>query len=657
MKKLLHQARLVSKYATYGLLLQLFLLQTLFAQDIAVSGKVTAVNISGGLPAVSIVLEGTTHGAITDANGDYRIEIPNSESVLIFSSIGYTTQEIVVGNRSVIDVSLIEDITALEEVVVVGYGTRRKSDVTGAVASISEESLREMPAVHNPAELLQGKVAGVDVVTLGNKPGDGVSVLIRGKRSFSAGNDPLYVVDGIPVSSDALNFINPMDIVSMDVLKDASSTAIYGSRGANGVIIVTTRRGESGRLKVNYNGSFGIQKIMKYPDLMNGEQFAEYKRESRRSIGQYDDNDPNADATLFHSIELESIQQGRETDWYKLFVEDGYVQNHNLSISGGTEKGRYSMSFGLYDNEGIITNHKFKRYNVRLNLDQKIGGRVTVGISSLQTYSKSSALDVDPLFADGSDYGAFSENPLGVPYDDNGDLIFNNTPGDGNRTNPLADVIPERSINRRKSLKLFNSIYGEVDILDGLKFRMNFGSELTSNQLGDFRGSETRVNAGGSPSAATENEFITNLTWENILSYSKTIESHRFDFTGLYSRQSRQGEFFGSSVTGLPVDGFEYYNLGSASELSGISSSYDKWSIESWMGRLNYVFNDRYLLTLTGRGDGSSKFAEENKWGFFPSLALAWNITNEGFLAQNRTISDLRLRVSYGATGNQGIDP
>ncbi|MDQ2657887.1 MAG: SusC/RagA family TonB-linked outer membrane protein, partial [Bacteroidota bacterium] len=343
---------------------------------------------------------------------------------------------------------------------------------------------------------------------------------------------------------------------------------------------------------------------------------------------------------------------------YRLFIEDGFVHNQNLSITGGTEKGRYNISLGLFDNKGIIPNHKFTRYNTRLNFDQNIGKRFLVGISSLATYTLSNALDVDPLAGAGSDYGAFSENPLGVPYDADGNLIFRNTPGDGNRTNPLYDIIPENVINRRRGLKLFNSIYGEVKLTDNLKFRVNFGPELTYNSLGNFRGSKTQVNAGGPSSANVDNEFIFAYTWENIVSYSATLaEKHRFDFTGLYSRQLRQGESNGSGVRGLPVDAFEYYNLGAAGEYLDINSDYEKWSIASYMARLNYVFDDRYLVTLTGRADGSSKFAEGNKWGYFPSVALGWNITNESFFTASNTLSSLRLRASLGTTGNEGINP
>ncbi|HZY79876.1 MAG TPA: TonB-dependent receptor [Cyclobacteriaceae bacterium] len=653
--------KLLLKSAACVVLLQLFFVQASLAQSQTVSGKVTAGGTAEGVPGVTIVLKGTSQGATTDINGEYRINVPDGNAVLVFSSIGYTTQEVTVGAQSTINIDLAEALTSLDEIVVVGYGTMKKADVTGAVASVGEKSLREMPAVVNPGQLLQGRVSGVDVTNAGNKPGDGVAIQVRGRRSVNAGNDPLFVIDGIPVTADAMNSINPSDIVSMDVLKDASSTAIYGSRGANGVIIVTTKRGTPGKVRVNYNSSFGIQTMMKRPNLMNGEEMAEYKRESRRAIGQYNDADPvAADKALFTATELESIALGRSTDWYGMFVEQGYVNNQNLSINGGTESTRFNVSLGLFDNKGLEPNQKFTRYNTRINLDQKIGKALTFGISSLATYSLSNALDVDPLYstATGSDYGAFSENPLGVPYDANGNLIFRASPGDGNRTNPLFDIDPKNVINRRKQLRLFNSAYAEVNIAKGLKFRMNYGPDMLFGQLGNFRASNTQAAAGGVNIANTENSFTFSSTWENILTYNRTFaEKHRFDFTGLYSRQTRTAEVFGSEGRGLPLDSFEYYNLGAASTNLVISSNYSKWSIASYMARFNYVFDDRFLVTLTGRADGSSKFVEVNKFGYFPSLALGWNIINEDWFAGSTTFTNLRLRASYGATGNEGIPP
>lgn len=635
--------------------------ESVYVVEQNISGTITDSETGEALPGVNVIAGGTesssTIGTTTDMDGRYEIELPDDISTLVFTFVGYQRLEVVIDDRSEINIELEQDVQLLEDVVVVGYGVQEKSDITGSVSSISERALQEVP-VTSPSQMLQGRAAGVDVLSAGNKPGDGVSIQIRGRRSFAAGNDPLFVVDGIPVPGVTLNSINPNDITSIDILKDASATAIYGSRGANGVIIVTTRKGETGGVNINYSSYVGVRKIMRYPDLMTATEFAEWKRESRRSNGLYDDSDPNADATLFHPIELESLQQGRETDWVRMIIKDGFTQNQNLSVSGGSENTRFSISLGYFDDIGIIPNQRFSRYNARINLDQSIGEKFDIGISTIGTFSEENGTDVDPLFAGGSDYGAYSENPLGVPYDENGELIFRNTPGDGNRTNPLADINTEQVVNRQKIFRLLSSIYAEYEILDGLGLRMNFGPDISQYKKGDFRGSLTRENAGGPATAAVVDEFDFSYTWENILNYNATFaQSHRLGFTGLYSIQSQQLEGYGSDVIGLPLDSFEYYNMGAASTLNTISSSFEKSTIESYMARFNYVYDDRYLVTLTGRADGSSKFAEGNKWGYFPSFALGWNITNESFFEPNDIISNLKLRLSYGKTGNQGINP
>ncbi|MFN3382300.1 MAG: carboxypeptidase-like regulatory domain-containing protein, partial [Runella zeae] len=316
-----------------------------------ITGKVIDGSTGEALPGVNVLVEGTTLGTATNAEGKYSIEVANTNAVLVFSYVGYTLQKISVAGKSIIDVKMEADLRKLEEVVVVGYGSQKKGDITGAISSITSKALKEVPVTNAP-QMLQGRAAGVYVLNTGNKPGAGVSVQIRGRRSFSAGNDPLYVVDGIPISG-GFNDINPGDIEAMEILKDASATAIYGSRGANGVIIISTKRGKSGSPVVSYNTYYGASRILRYADVMNGEQFAEFKRESRRAVinsatGRplYDDADPQADAKLFEAVELESITQGRYTDWQRLMVKNGNVQNHELGVSGGTENTKFNVATG-----------------------------------------------------------------------------------------------------------------------------------------------------------------------------------------------------------------------------------------------------------------------------------------------------------------------
>ncbi|MBC7891501.1 MAG: SusC/RagA family TonB-linked outer membrane protein, partial [Sphingobacteriaceae bacterium] len=628
---------------------------------VAITGTVTDGSTGEGLAGVNILVEGTTKGSVTNAAGKFSLDVPGPESVLIFSIVGYETQKLAVAGKTVLTVKMVATAQGLGEVVVVGYGTQKKADITGAISSISEKALKEIP-VTNVSQMLQGRAAGVYVLNTGNKPGSGVSVQIRGRRSFNAGNDPLYVIDGIPISG-GLNDINPSDIEAMEILKDASATAIYGSRGANGVIIISTKRGKAGKTVVSYDTYFGASRILRYAELMNGSQFAEFKRESRRAVilpatgrPQYDDADPQADAKTFEAIELESIAQGRSTDWQRLMIKNGSVQNHELSVSGGTETTRFNVAVGYFRDVGIIAGQDFTRYTSRINIDQDLGKRFKIGMSSLGSFSERNGEDVNP-YGQYPDFGAITENPLGRAYDDNGELIFLPT-SDGLRSNPLSELVPGAVINKGKRFRLLSNLYGEAELADGLRFRMNFAPDLAQNKKGNFRGRYTNVRRLGDPSASTNEDFTFAYTWENILTYKKKLGAkHSLDFTGLYSLQTRQFESSLVNVAGLPAESFEYFNLGAASIISGVGSQYEKWSILSYMARINYAFDNRFLLTLTGRADGSSKFAPGKKWGYFPSAALAWNIINEQFLKGNNLFSNLKLRLSYGATGNEGILP
>jgi TonB-linked SusC/RagA family outer membrane protein len=642
----------------------IFLLAPLFcwlisdAQQLQVGGRVTGAD-GAPISGVSVVVKGSQGGTVTSPEGRYTISVP-SAATLVFSFVGYKEKEIPVNNNRNIDVQLETNDSNLNSVVVIGYGSQKKSDVTGSIVSIQEKQLREVP-VTNPAQMLQGRAAGVYVLNTGNKPGDGVAVQIRGKRSFNAGNDPLYVIDGIPITG-GLNDINPGDIESMDVLKDASATAIYGSRGANGVIIITTKRGKQGRTNVNYNGYYGISNIARYADIMNGEQFAEYKRESRRAVIDpvtkkplYDDTDPNADARLFEAVELASIKAGTYTDYQRLMIRQGHSQNHEVNVNGGAGSTRFNLGLGYFQDIGIIPGQDFTRYTTRVNLDQSLGKRIKIGVSMLGTYSQRNGQDVNP-YGQSSDFGALSENPLGKAYDSTGALIFLPT-SDGLRSNPLSELVPGAVINRAKRFRLLTNIYGEVEVVNGLKFRTSISPDLAQNRLGDFRGRYTNVRRLGDPSAANSESFSYDYTWENLLTYRKKISKHSLDFTGLYSIQSHSSDASSASVAGLPVEGMEYYNLGAASIINGVTSAYENWTILSYMARINYSYDSRFLLTLTGRADGSSKFAQGNRWGYFPSVALGWNIINESFMQNVQLFTALKLRATYGRTGNEGIAP
>lgn len=620
------------------------------AQQSVVSGSVKAAKDGSPLSGISVMIKGSNNGTVTDGAGRFQLKHAGTTATLVITGQGFLSREVGASGTTSVDVQLEENVQKMEEVVVIGYGQQKKKDVTGAISTVSSKALREVP-VNSPGQALQGRVAGLVATTSGYSPGSDVSIRIRGNRSFAAGNDPLFVVDGIPITG-GLNDINPNDIESMDVLKDASATAIYGSRGANGVVIITTRRGKSGAPVVSYDAYYGVVKPLGKVQVFNGKEFAEYKRESRRNSGKYIDSDPvGSDQKIFEPVELQSLAQNRYTDYPGAMLVNGAQQSHQVGVSGGNDLTRYNMSFGYFDDKGILPIQRFTRYTMRINLDQSLGKRVKVGASILGTYSTRNGANVN-AYDD-----ALQENPLGVPYDSLGKLIFLPT-NDGLRSNPLSELVPGAQIDLNKRFRLFSSLYGEVELAKGLKYRLNFGPDLIQNRNGRFIGRFTNERRLGDPTAATSEDFVFNYTLENILTYNRTFRSkHRLDFTGLYSVQSRTQDGTNSSVRGVAIEDMEFYNTGTAPIINGVGSFYEKWDILSYMARVNYGFDSRFLLTLTGRADGSSRFAPSNKWGFFPSVALGWNISNEGFLQNSTWITNLKLRASYGTTGNTGINP
>lgn len=631
------------------LVLTLFLsCQFAFAQTRQITGKITDTN-GEGLIGASIAVKGTTTGTVTDADGAFTLAVSN-ESVLVISYTGYNTKEETVGARSVVDITLEENVSELAETVVVGYGTQRKSQLTGAISSITSKQITELP-ITNARQALQGRAAGVDVVQAGSRPGSGPTVRIRGRRSIQASNDPLYVVDGIPLAG-GIDDINPQDIQSMEVLKDASATAIYGSRGSNGVVLVTTKRGKSGKSVVSFDTYYGISDALGRIDVMNGPEFAEYKRESRRAINTYPAGPATAadDAKLFEPIELDGIAKNRTTDYQDYLLRQGTIQSHQLGVSGGDKKTQFNISANYFNDKGIIYNQDFTRYTFRLNLDHQISRNVKVGTSTLLVYSERNGENFNPYG------GALQENPLGKPYDDDGNLIFLPT-SDGLRTNPIAEVIPGAIVNLTKRTRMFTSLYGEWEILEGLKYRVNFGPDFTNARTGTFTGSQTNARRGGQAVANTNYSYSFNYTLENILNYGKSFGQNNLNITAMQSLQKDDFETANISVDGIPVETQLFYALGQASTINNPGTGITQWALNSYMGRINYDFQGKYLLTLTGRYDGSSRFGANTKYGFFPSAAIGWNISEEGFLKGSKWLEQLKLRASYGSIGNTAINP
>lgn len=615
-------------------------------QEHTVTGLVSDSQSGEVLPGVNISVEGTTAGTSTNSDGTYSITVSSEQDTLVFSFVGFQTQTIPINGRSTIDVDLEPQAIVGEDVVVVGYGTQEQQDVTGSVSSVSAEQIAEVP-VSDAASALQGRAAGVMVSSTGNgTPGEGVVVRIRGRRSLTAGNDPLFVVDGIPFSGD-LSDINTENIESMEVLKDASATAIYGSRGANGVVLITTKRGGNHETMVSYDGYYGMSVQLSNPDVFNAEEFADMKREAYRHSGEYDGDDTD----IFQPPELESIQNGNSYDYTDRVTDDfGYQQSHNITVQGGNQSTQFAISGNFFNEVGIIPGQSFDRYNLRVNLDHDISDRLHIGTSTLL------ARNVRKVGS--NPFGtALAMNPLGNPYNEDGTLDFRPT-NDGLIANPLNDLVPGKMLDDRNRIRIFSNIFAEYDISDNFSYRLNFGPDLSSYRRGVFQGTLTTARAEGTPYAEKSEELSFNYTLENIVNYQQDFGGiHNIKATGLFSIQSSHFETDTTAVSGLPYESQKYHNLGTGDQTESIESFLSEWSIMSFMGRINYQLNDRYLFTLSGRADGSSRLAEGNQWGIFPSAAIGWRITEEPFMENQDLFSNLKLRVSYGVTGNTAIDP
>jgi TonB-linked SusC/RagA family outer membrane protein len=517
----------------------------------------------------------------------------------------------------------------------------------------------------NIGQALQGRVAGVDVSQSGSKPGAVPKILIRGRRSFNAGNDPLYVVDGIPLSA-GYEDLNPNDVASMEILKDATSTAIYGARGANGVVLITTKRGGlKGKTTVTYDGYAGSSQVLDKIRLFTGPEFQEYVREAYRATGLYTDAagkavpSGTADAVADSKVAVlggdpsvaDGITNNRNTDWQSLILQPGFQQNHTIGIQGGNDKTQFYISAGYFNDNGISKGLDFSRYSLRANLDHQINKSIKVGISSYMMNVVRNGASLNPYFF------TLQQNPLANPYNTDGTMKFAPT-NDALLTNPLAEIVDGAQVDNIKRYRIFNSVYASVNILEGLNYRVNFGPDVTISRLGRFVGAFTNAQKGGNATASTESQFGFNWTLENIVSYSKTINKiHNFNVTALQSIQRDNYETSNIGVSGVPAESQQFYSVGSAGTVSNYASNLSQWTINSFMGRINYDYKEKYLLTATLRRDGSSRFGENTKYGTFPGVALGWNISSEPFMKEVSFVDLLKLRLSYGTVGNQGVTP
>lgn len=648
-----------------------------------VSGK---VNDASGEPVVgaNVVEKGTTNGTITDLNGSFSLDIP-AKSTLIISYIGYTPREVEVGNQLTFNVKLAEDTEMLDEVVVVGYGTQKKSDVTTAVASVSSDNLKNRAAV-NFGEAMAGQVPGVMVQQTNGAPGgEGLTIKVRGTGSITQSNDPLYVVDGYPMEGGAFRLLNPSDIESIQVLKDASSTAIYGSRGANGVVIITTKKGQIGKPTVQLNAYVGFQQREKEVKMMNRDQYVEWFNDGRNQAwldakvissdpnqAPHSINDPNSRRALYSGassqymipdgtgsykynfLDPASVAQMPDNNWQDLLFRTAMMQQYEVSVSGGAENTRYTFSGSYTNQEGIVINTDYERFNFRTNVSSKISNSINVGMT-LMAYS-----------ADGSEQANGKDSPvlyaLNLPpiyplYNEDGtygSMVRNPEILAGDVANPIG--IAEQVTNRRKRYGWLGTIFAEWEIIKNLKYRISMNGGIQDNINKKYEPSYVDFDASKAPRPAKGiNERWTDRDWviENTLNYTFTLaDKHSFNALLGYTTQSHSYEHMKGEARGYANDKIETLNAGT---MYAMTSDESEYSMISYLGRINYVYDNRYMLTTTLRSDGSSRFGSNKKWGTFPSVSVGWRISQEKFMQDVKQISDLKLRASFGISGNNRI--
>lgn len=613
------------------------------AQNLTVTGTVKD-NTGGLLPGVNIIVDGTTTGTVTDIDGKYRIEVP-TDGALVFNFVGFEVQLVSINGQSIINVTMQPSDINLDEVVVVGYGTQRKESVTGSVTSVKGDVMREV-ASSNITQALQGRVAGVEMSQTSSKPGAEMQIRIRGTRSLTASNDPLIVLDAIPFAGN-ISDINPNEIKSIDILKDASATAIYGSRGANGVILVTTNRGQKGQqAKFTYNGYYGVSQVFSKVDMMDGEQFAAMR--AYANMPAYVNNTADEIA-------------GTNTDWQDLFYKTGKVQSHDVSVSGGTERAAYTFGVGFYENEGVVPLEGYRRLSMRGSLDQEIGKILRIGFTTNNNYNVTERANSGGL------YQVLQNTPLIDPY--NADGTWKRTvdmPADKGvwvYTRDIVEANKERMLNQTKGFGSYNTIYSEVQIpgIEGLKYRVNVGLNFRMSNEGSYTGQGINSTSETNPSeAAVANSLRTNWTIENLLTFDRTFAGvHQVNAVAMYSAEETMYNKSRMTAKGV-AENFQWYNLGMTDGERSIlpgDQKYEKSGLLSYMGRVMYSYDNRYMISATVRSDGSSRLADGHQWHTYPAVSVGWNVKRENFMDNVNWLDNLKLRVGYGETSNQAVDP
>ena len=598
------------------------------------TGHVT--DSQGPLIGATVMEKGTNNGTVTDFDGNFTLNVKPG-ATLVISYVGYESQEVKAGDN--VRVNLKEDGHVVNEVVVIGYGTQRREAVTGSVANIGGEKLNQI-AASNAAQALQGRVAGVLMTQTSTKPGAEMQIRIRGQRSLSASNDPLIVLDGIPFMGQ-LSDINPADIKSMDILKDASATAIYGSRGANGVIIITTVKGSQGTpAKVTYNGYVSFKKPFKKYPMMDGPTFSKFRKYAGIYENSLDEND------------------NINTDWQDLYYQTGVGYSHDVSVAGGTNGGSYSFGAGYYHDESVVPTEGYDRISVRGNFDQKVGEYFRFGLSTNNSYRKTQGIN--------NIYTALSSTPISSPYDEKGNLKrFNTLPADQQIviTKDIVERDKDQWLSENTGFGSYNTLFAELKCpwIEGLSYRVNVGLNIRTSKGGGFTGTginstnPTQVNSGW-----VTNEQTRNWAVENLLTYDRVFaEKHNLNVVAMYSAEQTRYERTGGSAQEIPAEYFQYYALDKATGQANLNNfAYNQSGLMSWMGRVMYSYDNKYMISAAFRADASSRLAPGHKWHTYPAVSAGWNIAREEFMESTKNwLDNLKLRVGYGETSNQAIAP
>lgn len=587
------------------------------------------------------MVKGTQNAAITDENGEFSITAETGNTLLV-NMLGYMDHEQTLGSSSVINILLTQNNTLLDEIVVVGYGVQKRSDITGALSSVDVEKAKNVPST-SVAEMLRGTAPGIQVNLSSAAPGGSSSILIRGRHSLSGDNAPLYIVDGVPMSS--IDDVNGNDIASIEVLKDASSQAIYGARAANGVVLITTKRGTSGKTKVSYDGYAAVQTTNRNFEFYNGEQWAAYRHEAYfNAYGYFDEDD------CFRGFMKDVLDSGEFIDWEAAMIKPAIQHKHDILVQGGTDKTKMAVGLGFYDQYGMVPGSGFKRLSGRLNLDQKLSDKISIGANI--SYSRGLKKT-----ADGTYNSFIVMPPLAKIYDDNGNLLEDVTEAGESHTNPMWNIA--NSTNKTVQNRLMVNMFADWKIVKGLSYRLNASMSHRDVDSGSYQGLEHSTGKNTNGKAVVSNSDTYDYLLENILNYTNDFKGgHHFDATLMQSINVITAKSTGYTATGFANDDLGYNAAANAIEYGKPTWSITERHILSFLGRARYNYKDRYLLTVAARVDGSSVFGKNNKYGVFPSAAFAWRINNESFMkGTSDWLNNLKLRLSWGSVGNQGVSP